>query len=75
MDYIFVGNKVATMNVHMLCHLSESVRCWGPLWSYSCFAFEAMNGYIKKFFHGTREMSTQVSVNLKCYHPDIDYYK
>ena len=61
---LFAGNKFATMNVHMLSHLVESVRCWGPLWSYSCFSFEGMNGYIKTFFHGTREMNTQVS---KCH--------
>lgn len=50
------------MNVHLLSHLAETVRSWGPLWAYSCFSFEGMNGYMKTFFHGTREMSTQVSI-------------
>ena len=59
------GDKFATMNVHMLSHLVESVRCWGPLWSYSCFSFEGMNGYIRTFFHGTREMNTQVCAYLQ----------
>ena len=48
------------MNVHLLSHLSQCVRNWGPLWAYSGFFFEGMNGYIKGFFHGTREMSKQV---------------
>ena len=50
------------MNVHLLSHLAETVRSWGPLWAYSCFSFEGMNGYMKTFFHGTREMSTQVNI-------------
>ena len=49
---LFVGDKFATMNVHMLSHLIESVRCWGPLWLYSCFSFEGMNGYINTFSMG-----------------------
>jgi len=28
------------MNVHLLGHLSESVREWGPMWAYSCCHFE-----------------------------------
>ncbi len=49
------------MNVHMLTHLAFHVRNWGPLWSYSCFSFESVNGQIRKLFHGTRDMSEQVS--------------
>lgn len=48
------------MNVHLLRHIPGCVRNWGPLWAYSCFAFESMNGHLKKFFHGTKNMNTQV---------------
>ena len=33
---------------------------WGPLWAYSCFAFESLNGDIKEYYHGTQNMSEQV---------------
>ena len=49
------------MNVHLLSHLTDCVRDWGPLWSYSCFTFESANNSLKKLFHGTKNMSKQVS--------------
>ncbi len=29
-----------TMKVHLLSHITECVKDWGPLWAYSCFSFE-----------------------------------
>ena len=52
------------MNVHLLIHLSQCVQDWGPLWAYSCFQFESANNYLKKLFHGTRDMSEQVCLLL-----------
>ena len=57
-----LGEKMCTMNVHILAHLTDCVRCWGPLWAYSCFPFETRNGDIKKMFHGSRDMTKQVQV-------------
>ena len=48
------------MNIHQLRHLVYHVRNWGPLWSFSCFGFESLNGDLKVLFHGTRDMSEQV---------------
>ena len=48
------------MNFHMLSHLSVCVKNWGPLWAYSCFAYEGMNKELKALFRGTRNMSKQV---------------
>ena len=39
--------------MHILIHLSQCVRNWGPLWGYSCFGFESMNGHLRKSCHGT----------------------
>ena len=61
--YICIGEKRTTMNVHLLSHLADCVRRWGPVWAYSCFVYETMNGHLKKLFHGTKNMSKQV-----CYH-------
>ncbi|EEC04620.1 conserved hypothetical protein, partial [Ixodes scapularis] len=37
-----------TFNLHLIVHLCDSVRQWGPLWGFSAFPFENMNGVIKK---------------------------
>ncbi len=55
-----VGENGCTMNVHMLKHIPQCVQNWGPLWAYSCFSFESINGHLKKHFHGTRCMNAQV---------------
>ena len=52
------GEKSTTMNIH-LSHLVDCVRNWGPLWSYSRFVYETMNGQLKKLFHGSRDMTKQ----------------
>ena len=57
---ILLGDTANRMNVHMLRHLTLHVLNWGPLWVYSCFSFESLNGELKKYFHGTRNMSNQV---------------
>ena len=59
---LHIGIAAATMNVHQLRHLTFHVRNWGPLWSFSCFAFESLNGELKKYFHGTKNMSEHVSL-------------
>eukprot|EP00733_Pompholyxophrys_punicea_P000191 Pompholyxophrys_punicea_v1_NODE_34_length_4918_cov_64.972445.p1 type:complete len:794 gc:universal NODE_34_length_4918_cov_64.972445:3073-692(-) len=43
----------ANMNIHLLCHLCDCVFFNGPLWVYSCFAFENGNGMLKRDVHGT----------------------
>lgn len=60
--YNFTGEKNCTMNIHLLSHLTQCVRDWGPLWTYSCFSFESANNHLKKLFHGTKDMTKQVGV-------------
>ena len=47
-------------NVHLLLHLSESVKFWGPLWATSAFLFENANGRLLRAFHGTKCVSNQI---------------
>ena len=47
-------DTILSANVHTSIHLCHFVRLLGPLWAYSTFGFENMNGYIKKHRHGTR---------------------
>ena len=52
--------ELCTINIHCLIHLSKMVKTWGPLWAYSCFSFESMNGHLRKSCHGTRLVLTQM---------------
>lgn len=54
------GKKHMTYNAHLLIHLVDSVREWGPLWCYSSFPFESMNGTLLKLLNGTRYVQIQV---------------
>ena len=62
-----------TMNVHLLQHLPSCVRQFGPLWSFPCFAFENLNGFLSGCIHGNRYTPQQVCfitiekfMNLSC---------
>ena len=39
----FYGKEHISFNVHLLAHLSRSVRNWGPLWTHSAFPYENAN--------------------------------
>ena len=58
-------STLCTMNCHTLIHLCESVERWGPLWCYSTFGFENLNGYIKRHCHGTRNVLPQLIHNVR----------
>ncbi|XP_072141938.1 uncharacterized protein, partial [Dermacentor andersoni] len=42
------GVKSLTFNVHLLQHITSSVKNFGPLWSHSAFVFEGGNGTLLK---------------------------
>ena len=64
--------EIYTMNVHSLIHLCQAVRSFGPLWSYSCFGFESMNGHLKRHCHGTRNVLLQLVKNLRFHQTTLD---
>ena len=57
---ILYGPTQCTMNIHLLQHLAYYVSPRGPLWAYSCFAFESMNAFIKPLIHGTHHAMEQI---------------
>ena len=61
---ILYTDQLCTMNVHSLIHLPDCVRRWGPLWAYSCFSFENMNGFLKKQCHSTKNVLPQLICSL-----------
>ncbi|XP_040064985.1 uncharacterized protein LOC115322291 [Ixodes scapularis] len=54
------GKEHITYNAHLLLPLVDSVREWGPLWNYSAYSFENMNGSIVKLVNGTRYAHWQI---------------
>ena len=44
---------LCTANFHMLAHICDCAEDWGPLWCFSTFGFENLNGYLRKYAHGT----------------------
>lgn len=54
------GLQSVTMNVHLLRHVTDSVEKLGPLWSYSMFSFESMNGRLLKLANGTQATLQQI---------------
>ena len=53
------GDKEMTVNIHGLLHLATTVRELGPLWAYSCFFFEGLNGLLLRHVHGTQGIGLQ----------------
>ena len=51
---------MCTLNVHSVIHMCDFIHRWGPLWCYSTFGFENLNGFIKKRCHGTRNVLPQL---------------
>lgn len=58
------GQENMTFNVHLMTHISTSVRNWGPLWATSTFSFESFNGTLLKFFNGTTYVQDQIVKRL-----------
>lgn len=58
--WFIVGAAKSGLNVHNVAHYVHNVRWWGPLWGYSCFSFEDMNGDCVDAVHGTGNVARQV---------------
>ncbi|WAR25603.1 hypothetical protein MAR_011307 [Mya arenaria] len=58
------GSGSCGLNVHNACsHLPYYVKKLGPIWCWSCFAFEDANSTILKFVHGTGDVTKQALRN------------
>jgi len=54
------GLRFCSINIHQLLHLPYKVYNLGPLWAYSCFQYENLNGQFVKLVHGTWHLDTQI---------------
>jgi len=57
------GESSLSYNTHMLYHMPEHVRRFGPAMSFSCYCFESANHfvttYIRGYNYGLREISNR----------------
>ena len=59
------GYSNVTLNLHnMGLHLATYVKWLGPLWAWSCFPFEDMNGVLIDHVHGTGNVCSQILKTL-----------
>lgn len=56
-----------TPNLHLLLHLPDVVKSFGPLWVTSCFPFENVNGLLKSLVHGTRYAPLQIHASISIF--------
>lgn len=59
-----------TSNIHLVLHLVDKVEDLGPLWCSSCFYFEDFNGQLRRLFHGTQSIDTQIAFAV-CVHQKL----
>lgn len=60
--------NIMVYNIHLLLHLVESVRNFGPLWGFSLFPYENLNGFLKNFVKGPNDPLTQINTKFLLYH-------
>lgn len=54
------GTQFCSINIHLLLHLSSCVRNLGPLWLYTCYEYEDLNGHLLKLIHRTWHLESQI---------------
>ncbi len=73
---VLYGDSNCSLNVHNVgAHLVTYVQAWGPLWAWSCFPFEDLNGALLESVHGTGNQCRQLiwmlyaqnSLRTKCH--------
>ncbi|PFX13893.1 hypothetical protein AWC38_SpisGene21989 [Stylophora pistillata] len=58
---VLYGDSNCSLNVHNIgAHLVTYVQAWGPLWAWSCFPFEDLNGALLESVHGTGNQCRQL---------------
>ena len=57
--------SIYTINLHTLVHTVPFAQLWGPVWSYSMFGFENLNGYLGHTYHGTTYIVQQIAFEVQ----------
>ena len=54
------GLRFCSINIHQILHYPDIVERLGPLWVYTCFEYEDLNGQLLRLVHGTNHIDTQI---------------
>ncbi|XP_058828764.1 uncharacterized protein LOC131688491 [Topomyia yanbarensis] len=65
---ILYGLEHMTYNVHLLLHLANCTRNFGPLWAFSLFIFEDINGLLKRYIKGPKDPILQIAMRCVMAH-------
>lgn len=57
-------SKDCTLNVHILTHLCDDARHWGPIWGFSAFSFENKNGLLMGHVHSPHRIAHQLLFSI-----------
>jgi hypothetical protein len=61
-QYIILYKKSnCTFNSHIITHLADDVRNFGPLWTHSCDIYESANGDLSKLATGPNNIPQQIA--------------
>lgn len=55
------GAEHMNFNVHLMLHLPNTVKKFGPCWSYSMFSYESKNGFLTKTLSGTSQVVKELA--------------
>ena len=61
---IIYGKKSLVYNVHNLVHITNDVRLYGELYTFSCYTFENYLGQVKKMMRSQTKQLSQLSRRL-----------
>ena len=53
--------RYCSINIHQISHYPDIVERLGPLWLYTCFEYEDLNGQLLRLIHGTDHIDTQIA--------------
>uniref|UniRef100_A0ABD2VUC2 DUF4218 domain-containing protein n=1 Tax=Trichogramma kaykai TaxID=54128 RepID=A0ABD2VUC2_9HYME len=77
-EYVFLfekyfGKESMNYNVHLLLHITDSVKNWGPLWADSTFPFENENKNVLKMKNSNHQIAKQIVTKLLVFQQIPDF--
>lgn len=66
----YFGDGVRLCSLHMLIHLPDQVKAFGPLTSISAAVFENVNRHFKRSVTGTKGQGLQMAERFLCFQAD-----
>ena len=65
---VLYGSKYTTMNLHLLCHITECIKDHGPIYSFWLFPLERMNGVLGSYHTNNKDIGPQIMRKIQQSH-------